>query len=238
MQQLSTAEQNYEKFERSLRPLSTEQRESLDQLANNFHFLWNHPKANPRLKKRLIRQLIKEIIVDIDDQEGLVKMTIHWAGGAHTLCHATKRKRRPGGRTDPKLLDKIRILANEIDDTGIARILNMQRIVSARGLRWNKTRVGHFRATYRIQSHPRKSDPNILNFNESKEYLGISGNGILGLVDRGAINKNQLTEFAPWKVKKSELDSERVQLLVEYLKKHGRFPKKGGDPVSQRRFFT
>jgi hypothetical protein len=130
------------------------------------------------------------------------------------------------------------MLANEIDDTGIARILNMQRIVSARGLRWNKTRVGHFRATYRIQSHPRKSDPNILNFNESKEYLGISGNGILGLVDRGAINKNQLTEFAPWKVKKSELDSERVQLLVEYLKKHGRFPKKGGDPVSQRRFFT
>ena len=60
---------------------------------------------------------------------------------------------------------------------------------------------------------------------EAAAYLGVSQNGILGLERLGAISRNQITDFAPWRVSKKELDSERVRRLVSYLKQFGRLPR-------------
>ena len=72
--------------------------------------------------------------------------------------------------------------------------------------------------------------------NEAMAYLGIGHNGLMGLVKRGVISPNQLSDFAPWRVSRSELDSEAVQTLVRLLKEKGRLPR-GGSPLSQLTLF-
>jgi hypothetical protein len=72
--------------------------------------------------------------------------------------------------------------------------------------------------------------------NDAAAYLGISRNGLLGLERLGAVSRNQVTDFAPWRVSKAELDSERVQRLVAHLKRLGRLPK-GGCPKQQSDLF-
>ena len=44
----------------------------------------------------------------------------------------------------------------------------------------------------------------------------------------GAVSKNQVTDFAPCRIRREELDSEQVQRLVRILKASGRLPKGGG----------
>ena len=68
-------------------------------------------------------------------------------------------------------------------------------------------------------------------------YLDISRNGVLALARRGAITTHQITEFAPWKVARDELDSEPVQVLVAYLETHGRLPR-GGCPENSSGLFA
>ena len=63
-------------------------------------------------------------------------------------------------------------------------------------------------------------------------YLGISRNGLLGLERIGALSRNQVMEFAPWRVERKQLESKRVQTLVRSLKANGRLPK-GGCPEGQ-----
>jgi DNA invertase Pin-like site-specific DNA recombinase len=217
--------------------LSESQRSQLTELADNFPELWNHPKADSILKKRIIRLAINEVIVKLDEEKSLLEVIIHWAGGAHTKIFVKKHKRRKGGKTDPKIIEKVKMLAKEVTDAEIARILNMQGIASARGLRWNQCRVQQFRSAQRIVSNPRKPAEDILTFSKAHEYLGISANGLRKLAELKLIDRNQVTEFAPWRVEQKQLDSAEVQNAVEYLKTNGRLPKIGGPPNSQGELF-
>ena len=76
------------------------------------------------------------------------------------------------------------------------------------------------------------------DMNEAAACLSIGHNGLLGLdLERlGAISRNQITDFAPWRVTRKELDSEEVQHLVRHLKAFGRLPR-GGCPKTQPKLF-
>ena len=105
----------------------------------------------------------------------------------------------------------------------------MKTLTTHRGLRWTKDRVRDFRRHHRITAGKQERDPDILTMNQAQTYLGIGHSGILALARAGAISKNQITEFAPWRVSRKELDSEYVQHMVRVLKATGRLPK-GGSP--------
>ena len=62
-----------------------EQQRQLSRLAKDVRRIWNHPKASTALKKQIIRTLIEEIIVDLKKPHNEVVLTIHWAGGHHTM---------------------------------------------------------------------------------------------------------------------------------------------------------
>ncbi len=114
----------------------------------------------------------------------------------------------------------------------------MKKVTTTRGLCWTQDRVEGFRKQHRIRlkkpSVP--SDDLVLTQNEAMEYLGISHNGILGLERSGAISRNQITDFAPWRLSKKQLDSEHVQSLIRHLKDTGRLPR-GGSPKGQLSLF-
>ncbi len=77
----------------------------------------------------------------------------------------------------------------------------------------------------------------VLNFNQIKAYLQLSNNVLLALVRNGAIATNQVTEFAPWRVPREQLDSDQVKGLVRCLKTTGRLPKQRGCPDRQGQLF-
>ena len=164
-------------------------------------------------------------------------VTIHWQGGAHTRIEIKKRATPVGRKADPELVDLVRELAREISDAEIARILNMKKLKTPHGHPWALERVLSFRRHHQIrQGDAAPSAADSMTANEAAVYLGISRNGLLGLERVGALSRNQITDFAPWRLTKQELDSEPVRRLVRHLKRSGRLPR-GGCPEDQEKLF-
>lgn len=62
---------------------------------------------------------------------------------------------------------------------------------------------------------------------EAATYLGVNYHALKQLERWGHICSGRVTEFAPWRIPRRQLDSEIVQQLVKVLKDKGRFPKGG-----------
>jgi hypothetical protein len=248
---LQEAKQRLDALRETQAPLTDEQRQHLHDLARDFPSVWNHPQADPKLKKRLLRAAIREILVTChtveesggEDQEQAgrvdvarlrerqrLEVTIHWQGGTHTRFELKRRAtpRRRGGATDPDLVDTVRKLVDSgLGDAEVARILSMQKLKTPRGLAWNQDRVRDLRNKHRIQLTRPLSKDEYLTQGEVATYLGVSRKSVLALERLGAISRNQITDFAPWRVPRVELDSDRVQSLVRVLKETGTLPKGG-----------
>jgi hypothetical protein len=234
--ELKRAKEKLEELGQQEYSLTAEQCRRLDALAEDFKAVWNHPDADPKLKKRFIRTVIHEILVKHDSEHQRLEVTIHWKGGVHSRIYVKKNATPVGNKTEPSLIKLVEELSSELSDADIARILNMKKLETPRGLRWTKERVCAFRRHHRIKASKRLKEGNHLTMNEAMAYLEISHNGLLALAKRGAISTNQITDFAPWRVSREELDSEPVQRLVQALKETGRLPK-GGWPENQPTLF-
>ena len=98
-------------------------------------------------------------------------------------------------------------------------------------------RVCNFRRHHKIRLGGPRPDPDIFTGQQAAEYLVISRNGLRGLIRLGAIDKNQVTDFAPWRISKTQLDSDEVQSLVRFLKREGRLPGHPASPEDQQSLF-
>lgn len=233
---LQAARASLERVSVDNRALTQDERRRLDELARDFPKVWNHPKADPKLKKNLLRSAIHEIIVKHEPSRTRLEVTIHWKGGVHTRIHVAKRNQPKGNKADPALLELVARLSQELSDPEVARILNMKKIATPRGLRWTQVRVQHFRRHHRIPAPEPKKNSDQLTMSETCTYLDVSRNALLALVKKGAVSSNQITDFAPWRVSRQELDSDRVQSFIRILKRTGRLPR-GGCPENQLTIF-
>jgi hypothetical protein len=141
-----------------------------------------------------------------------------------------------GSKADSSLTELVVKLAQTLEDGEIARILNMKKLRTPRDLLWNKDRVAAFRSHQRIRQGKPVRGPDVLTGQQARDYLGVGYHGLTALIGRGAIRTNQVTDFAPWRISRAELDSERVQRLVRALKKTGRLPVEAGPRRSSARF--
>ncbi len=114
----------------------------------------------------------------------------------------------------------------------MARVLNMQGTTTPGNLPWSASRAMSFRHQHQITLGDRPSPSEVLTQTEAAQYLGVSRNGLLGMERIGAITRNQVAAFAPWRVERKQLDSEEVQALARALKASGRLPR-GGCPQGQ-----
>jgi hypothetical protein len=213
------------------------QRARIDALAHDLPTAWNHPDAPPSLKKRILRAAVREVIVSVLADIDQLEVTVHWQGGCHTRFHLHKRKHPRGSKADPDLVELVRTLALTLTDPEMARVLNMKRLSTPRGLPWTADRVVAFRRQHNITLGSRKPDPNRLTGEQAAQYLGISKNGLRGLIRDGYVHKLQVSEFAPWSIDRAQLDSPRVRAAVSALKRTGRIPAPGGCPDEQVALF-
>jgi hypothetical protein len=212
------------------------EREKVRSLSGNLPLVWNHSKADPKLKKRLLRAAIHEVVVKTNDEHRRLDVVIHWKGGVHTPLEVPRPFRARGGAADGDLKTLVSKLARELSDAEIARILNMKEAPTPRGLKWTQDRVSSFRHQHGIPAGDHRKPADVLTLSEARGYLGVGHSGMVALVRRGLISPNQVTEFAPWRVSRAELDSDRVRAVVKVQKETGRLPP-GGCPEGQGRLF-
>ena len=225
----------YEEIAKADPVLTEERRARLEVLARDFPSVWNHPQANPKLRKRLLRAAIHEVLVKPLDDQHQLEVIIHWQGGVHTRT-LVKRPVRKTGKPHESLEQLVKDLASQLEDPEIARILNMKKILTSGGLRWTRDRARDFRRQRHIHGPGKRERDDSMTMNQVQEYLGIGHNAVLALARRGAITPNQVTDFAPWRVSRADVDSEEVQGLVRSLKETGRLPR-GGSPKGQPGLF-
>lgn len=225
--ELDEAKRQLESAAKASSTFTEEQRERLQDLAGNFEQVWDHSSADPVLKKRILRGAIREVLVHHQAEEQRLEVTIHWQGGVHTRIHVKKRATPVGRKADPVLVDTVRELAQALSDGEIARVLNMKKVQTPTGLSWSKDRLREFRFHHHIRIGTRSPQGETFSLKGAADYLEISRRALLRLERMGAIGLNQVTDFAPCRITREELDSEHVQSLVRSLKETGRFPKGG-----------
>ncbi|KPA08993.1 transposase [Candidatus Magnetomorum sp. HK-1] len=211
------AEERLLTLKKSIRKLTDEEKSYIHHLSQNFDEVWEHEKTEVVLKKQLLRLFIKEIIVKHDKKLNMLNLVIHWQGGVHTEVSLKKPVSKPGKKTGESLIEVVKKLSTRLDDGQIARVLNMNELFSAHGLRWNQDRVLNFRRTHHIKLTYQK-DSNKLTSRQAIKYLGIGKSKFYKLVDSGIIKAHQIMPYAPHEIPIDELNSEKVQKAIKKLK--------------------
>jgi hypothetical protein len=129
--------------------LAEADRQMIMALGRHFRELWFSGACSMALKKKLIRILIRESMVSLDDATQALTFRIYWQGG----CHTTMSMRKPLSgavkyKTPAQDSELIRTLSVRCDEGAIARVLSKLGRTTARGKRWNQTRVAYTEAIW------------------------------------------------------------------------------------------
>ncbi len=210
--------------EEGFRSPTQEEQEEILKLGEQFKFVWESEDCSYSLKKKIIRSVVEDIIVEYNDQTDMLTFTIHWKGGCHTQFEMPKPKSRAvTHKTALEDIEIIKKMAVRYGDDKIALVLNRLGRKTGAGNRWNEFRVKWVRKSYSISGHKKTiKDPEILTLQGAAKYCNVSRQTIMRLVEEGVLENNQIVPYAPWEIKRSDLDAEPVRNIVERLKSTGK----------------
>ena len=209
LRQLTSAEEELERRQRvSNRPLRPEERAQLESFGADVERVWEAPTTTDRDRKELLQALIEEVLVAVDRANDRAQVTVRWRGGAFTeLKVDLKRYRKAAVRTDEDTIDLLRRLAVHYPDAIIAGILNRQGRRTARGLRFNASRVSNLRTSWRIPCYQPPAEPpegKLATVAETAEILDVAPSTVHRWLNDGFIAGEQLTPGAPWRIRISD----------------------------------
>ncbi len=212
--------------------------EKLMALGEDFESVWQSEHCSPLIKKKIIRTVIKEVIVTYTEEIDELKFVIHWQGGCHTEFIMPKPKSGAFQSTDKNDIEIIQKMSIRYGDDAIARVLNKLGRKTGSGNRWNEARVKSCRKREGINGQKRtKEDLKILTLGQALKYLDVGHSTVEKLVTHGIIEKKQIVPWAPWEIKKEDLDTEQVQKIISYLHKTGKLVLNEKDIYIQTKLF-
>jgi DNA invertase Pin-like site-specific DNA recombinase len=236
LQALEGARASLTELDSQRQPVSAEERHALMELGERFADVWHHPTCPVELKKQIVRTLIEEILVN-EDPPGRLSFIVHWKGGCHTALEMEKANPKTVNRTAAADLDVIRKMAPRYGDNVIAGVLKKLGRQTGKGKPWSETAVKSARRNHQIEGQGRSLvDPEVLTLQGAAKYTGTSDTTIKKLVDAGILSMRQVVPFAPWEIRRADLDCEPVRLVIEQLKRTGRLVL-GGTSRTQRELF-
>ena len=217
--------------------LTADDRAELAALGQHFADVWDGPTCPAELKKRIVRTVIEEVIVD-EASPGILSVIIHWKGGTHTQFQMTKPRGGLDDRTAPGDLELVRRLATRHGDDTIAYVLNRLGRVTGKGKRWTEQRVTSLRSRYHIAGRRRAvPDPEVLTLLAAAKHCDVSNTTIQKLIDAKVLPSVQLAPYAPYEIRRSDLESPRVQHLLQRLRTTGKLSIPGHPLDSQKSLF-
>jgi len=236
LQALDGARASLAELDSQRQPVSAEERHGLMELGERFADVWHHPTCPIELKKQIVRTLVEEILVN-EDPPGRLSFIVHWKGGCHTALEMEKANPKTVNRTAEEDLDVIRKMASRYGDNVIAGVLKRLGRQTGKGNPWTQTAVKSARHSHKIEGQRRSpDDPEILTLQGAAKYTGTSDTTIKKLVDAGILSMRQVVPFAPWEIRRADLDREPVRSVIEHLRRTGRLVL-GGTSRTQRELF-
>src|SRR5882672_7093489 len=221
------------------RALTDGDRATILHLGARFAAVWDSPHCPMALRKTVIRTVVQEIIVNEDAAAERLQFILHWQGGSHTRFDMPKPQWGMADQTATEALELIRQMAVRYSDEEIARVLNRQGRRTGKGNRWTKHRVASVRRRYVINGHRRpRPDPEVLSLQQAARYGEVSSTTMKRLVASGLLDRNQVAPWAPWEIKRADLESEIIRQALTHLQATGKLPVLGNDSVAQQRLFT
>ncbi len=220
------------------RPVSDEERTEILALGKRFGRVWESEQCPVELKKRIVRTVIEEVVVTLDEDTEMLSFVIHWKGGTHTGFEMTKPPSGVGKKTSMEDLEVIRRMAVRYGDDEIARVLNKLGRRTARDKRWNQQRVATARRRYSIAGRKRSTlDPEILSLGGAAKYSGVSQTTIKRLVAEKVLPREQVAPWAPWEIRRADLDSPRIRGILSRLRETGKLLLGGDHLANQGQLF-
>lgn len=151
LETLEQLEQDYAVLRRTeLLPLDAVEQQAVQRLAGDLPGLWHADTTTAVDRKRLLRLVMSEVVVSVDSQHRRAEVVIVWSGGA-TSRHDVRCP--PVGWhacTEPKVLARLRILAEKYPDHQIATRLNTEGLRTRTGKMWTYARVHSMRKQHGI----------------------------------------------------------------------------------------
>jgi excisionase family DNA binding protein len=185
-------------------------------LGEDLDAAWNAPGVTMRARQRLLRALVTDIIADVDEAVREVVLTIHWRGGQHSQLRVRKPKTGEHGcRTPEEALAVMRSMATRWSDADIAASLNRMGMPTGQGKTWTAHRVSSLRRVHGIRAY-RSAEKNgeWLTMSEAAAMLGVSNHRIRRLIKDGILPAEQVVPGAPYQIRASDLQQERVTAAI------------------------
>ena len=221
------------------RALTDGDRTTILRLGERFAEVWDSPHCPLELRKTIIRTVVREVIVNEDVAGERLRFVMHWQGGSHTSFDMPKPQWGIAEKTAPETIELIRQMAVRYSDEEIARVLNKHGRRTGKGNRWTTNRVGAARRRYVIDGHRRPCpDPEVFSLQQAARYCGVSSTTIKRLVARGLLQRDQVVSWAPWEIKRADLESEVIRQALAHLQAAGKLPVVGNDSATQQTLFT
>jgi len=203
-------------------PVTAEEREAFVAFGERFADVWQQAACPIELKKQIVRSVIEEVLVD-EQPPGRLSFIVHWKGGSHTAFEMEKVSPKTVHRTADADLDVIRKMASRYGDDAIARVLNKLGRRTGKGKPWSQTAVKTARRNHDIDGRALSLvDADVLSLQGAARYTTTSDTTIKKLVDGGLLPMRQVVPFAPWEIRRTDLDSEPVRAVLTRLKQTGR----------------
>ncbi len=200
-----------------------EERTTILALGEHFERVWQSDRCTMELKKKILRTVIDEVIVDLNDKTQILSFVIHWNGGIHTRFEMPRPRGAAGRKTADEDLEIIRKMGVRYGDDLIANILNRLGRQTGAGKRWNQERVYTARSKHSIPGHRQSvEDPEIMSKNHAARHCDVSDTTIRRLVEAKILPMTQVVPWAPWEIKRSDLESEQVKRIIDTLHKTGK----------------
>ena len=181
-------------------------------LAQDLQAAWDAPGVTMRSRQQLVRSLIADIIAHYDTTSREIVLTVHWRGGQHSELRV--RKPRSGEhdcRTSEEALAVIRSMATRWSDEDVAATLNRMGLPTGQGKTWTAHRVSSLRRVRGIHAYKSaEKHGEWLTMSEAAAKLGVSNHQIRKLIKGGVLAAEQVVPDAPYQIRASDLQDERV----------------------------
>ena len=166
--------------------------ERLASLGRDLSRLWEAEATTARDRKRLLSCLLDEVILSIDRDAREISVLLQWKGGRIDEYRVPMLTgQREVKRDDADTVDLLRRLAVFYPDGEIARILNRQKRVTARGLPFTASRVHDLRNRHGIAACPPPdadaSGVPALSVAEAAAELGVTATTLYRWVRNGLV---------------------------------------------------
>ena len=238
LEELEKMRERVKQLDEQTPALNEEQKAEVLALGERLPHVWDSEHCPSETKKKIIRTVIEEVIVTLDAKNDELRFIIHWKGGTHTEFKMPKPKSGVGRKTSAEDIEVIRRMAVRYGDDDIARVLNKLGRRTATDKRWNEQRVAAARQRNGIAGQKRTlADPEILTQGQAVKYCGVSNQTIQKLVGAGILKMEQVVPWAPWEIKRSDLDSKEVQSILDRVRKTGKLILQGVGAAAQGDLF-